>query len=448
MREVDVVIVGAGLAGLTAAAILEAAGRSVLVLEARDRVGGRVSNQPIDGNHVVEMGGQWLGPGQDRMYKLVSDLGLETFPTYDVGDAVATIGRRTYRFKGDLPFMNPVVLADLARAVLSLERRAKKIDLDSPWQGPGAARHDSQTTDTWLRRNTLTNRARLLLSLYLRAIFAAEPQSVSMLHTLFYVKSGLGLDNLARFSGGAQQDRVVGGTERIATGIAQRLSAPVQLSCPVRAIEHTAASVTAVHDQGVVHASHAIVAIPPALASRIAYRPALPGQRDQLTQRVPQGSVVKINVVYPSPFWREEGLKGQAADPAGLVSFTTDNSPPSGDVGVIAAFIEGREAHFFASAGADERRTLVVDELVRHFGERARHPIEYHERDWSQEEWTRGCYGAHFGPGVWTQLGIWLRQPVGRIHWAGAETSPEWNGYMEGAVRSGERAARETLAAE
>ncbi|HVF11847.1 MAG TPA: FAD-dependent oxidoreductase [Actinomycetota bacterium] len=443
--EVDVAIVGAGLAGLAAATAVAKAGRSVLVLEARDRVGGRVHNQDIGDGRVVEMGGQWLGPGQDQMYLLAKDLGVETFPTHDDGDVLAWIGRKRYRFKGDLPLMNPLVIADLVQAVAALERQAKRVPLDKPWEAKRARAWDSQTTETWLRRRVRTDRARELLHLYLSAVFAAEPANLSMLHTLFYIHSGEGFDNLIRFRGGAQQDRIVGGSQTIALLLADRLGDVVFLESPIRRIEQTPSKVVVHSDALSVEAQRAIVAIPPTLAGRITYDPPLPPGRDQLTQRVPQGSVVKVNAVYESPFWRNEGLRGQAADPSALVGFTADNSPPDGDVGVLVGFIEGRHAQNYSREDPSNRRKLVLDDLARYFGPQAATPLEYHERDWSAEEWTRGCYGGHFAPGVWSQYGHALRESIGRIHWAGTETSSEWNGYMEGAVRSGQRAASEVL---
>ena len=445
VREADVVIVGAGLAGLTAATELTRAGRSVVVLEGRDRVGGRVHNQRIGQGHVVEMGGQWIGPGQDRMYGLAAELGVATFPTYDDGDVLAWIGARRYRFKGDLPVMNPLVIADLAQAVAALERQAKRIPLDEPWGADDASVWDSQTTETWLRRRVYTRKARQLLRLYLSAVFAADPINISLLHTLFYIRSGGGLDNLVRFKGGAQQDRIEGGSQQIALKMAERLDGVIELSSPVRSIRQTDSLVSVRTDGRSVDAGRVIVAIPPTLAGRIVYDPPLPPDRDQLTQRVPQGSVVKVNAVYDSPFWRDEGLRGQAADTSALVSFTADNSPADGSLGVLVAFIEGIHAQRYSREDPIVRQRLVLEDLERYFGPRAGAPSEYFERDWSAEEFTRGCYGAHFSTGVWTQYGHALREPVGRIVWAGTETSDEWNGYMEGAVRSGARAAQVVL---
>jgi monoamine oxidase len=444
-READVCIVGAGFAGLVAARDLVAAGRSVVVLEARDRVGGRVLNYDLGDGKVIEVGGQWVGPTQDRMYALAGQLGIETFPTHESGESLATIEGKRYRFTGDVPRMNPVAMADLAQAVLRLDRLARRIPLEEPWRAPGATRWDSETLETWLRRNVRTHRVRSLLHLFMTTIFATEPATFSLLHGLFYVHSGTSFDVLTRFSGGAQQDRFVGGSQLVAIRLADALGEAVVLGSPVRRVEQTKGGVAVESDRVIVRARRAIVAIPPALAGRITYDPILPGARDQLTQRLPQGSVIKAQAIYDEPFWRGEGLSGIAADSDSPVSVTVDNSPMEGSPGVLVGFIEGDHARRLGRLEPDHRRRIVLESLGQSFGPRAASPRDYIELDWSEEEWTRGCYGAHFPPGVWTRYGPALRQPVGLIHWAGTETSSVWNGYMDGAVRSGDRSAAEVL---
>jgi len=447
VREMDVVIVGAGFAGLTAARRIAGAGRSVVVVEARDRVGGRTLNQEIGQGDVVEMGGQWVGPTQDRVYALASELGIRTFPTFDEGDELAFVEGKRYRYSGEMPRMNPFALADFAQAVMRLDRLARSVPLEAPWEGPRASEWDSQTFESWLRRTVKTSRARSMLRAYFGGILAAEPASYSLLHALFYVHSATDFETMASISGGAQQDRIEGGSQLLAIRLAEQLGRMVELEAPVRRITQDRSSVVVATDRLTVRGRRAIVAIPPALAARLAYEPPLPGYRDQLTQRVPQGSIIKAEVVYTEPFWRGQGLKGFAFATDGPVIASFDNSPPGGSPGVLAAFVKGDQARRLARLDPVERRREVVGSLVRFFGERAGSPEAYHEFDWSAEEWTRGCYGGHFPPGVWTQYGPALRQPVGRIHWAGTETSTVWNGYMEGAVRSGERAAGEVLAA-
>jgi monoamine oxidase len=448
LEQTEVIVVGAGLAGLIAARELTSAGIDVTVLEARDRVGGRVMNFSLspsggDGN-VVEAGGQWIGPGQERMYQLAKELDVDTFPTYDDGETVTILKGRRQRFAGDLPKLNPVVLADLGQGVFRLERLAKRIPLSSPWAATRAERLDGQTLETWIRRNLRTKTARSILSLFLSSVFAAEPANLSLLYGLHYIHSGNSFDTLVRTSGGAQQDRMVGGSHVLPQRLAERLDR-IRLNSPVRRITHTADGTTVETDTGRIAARRVIVAVAPALAARIDYEPALPAGRDQLTQRMPQGSVIKVHAVYDSPWWRTDGLSGQTGSPDLPVSITFDNTPPGGAPGIITGFVEGARAVEFGALDDGERRRIAIDCLVRYFGPRAANPQEFLELDWSKEVWTRGCYGAHMPPGVLTQFGRYLRQPVGPLHWAGTETSPEWTGYMEGAVASGERAASEVL---
>jgi monoamine oxidase len=447
--DVDVVVVGAGIAGLTAARDLVAAGRSALVLEARDRVGGRVHGRTlIDGATVVEAGGQWIGPGQHRMERLTRELGLETFRTYNEGEHLLRFGAHQARYRGTIPRLGPVVLADMGQAQSRFDRLARRVPLDAPWAADRAADWDAMTFETWIRRNARTEKARNLLRLYSAAVFAAEPRDFSLLHALFYTHSGGGVDTLAGTADGAQQDRFVGGSQLVPEGLTALLPDDVvRLGAAVRRIEQRADAVTVLADSVLATARHVIVAIPPTLAGRIAYAPALPGARDQLTQRVPMGSVIKTNVVYDEPFWRADGLTGQATGDEGPVKIVFDNSPPDGSPGILLAFLEGEHARRLNRVPAAERRAAVVGSLVRFFGPRAERVVDYVELDWAEEEWTRGCYGAHLPCGVWSEYGPALRQPVGRVHWAGTETATVWNGYMDGAVQSGERAAREVLVA-
>jgi monoamine oxidase len=445
-HEVDLVIVGAGLAGLAAARTAVAAGSSVHVVEARDRVGGRVLNEDIGGGHVVEVGGQWIGPTQDRLAAVARELGVETFPTHTHGDNVIEYAGSLRGYTGTIPRINPLVLLDVERAQRRLNRLARSVPLDSPWEAPGAAKLDGQTAASWLRRNVATPAGRMLLELGIEAVWGVEPEDVSLLHILFYIHSAGSLDLLFDTEGGAQQDRFVGGSQLVPIRMAEQLGAErLSLGSPVRAIRQGDDGVTVEGDGVAVRATRAIVAVAPALASRIAYAPPLPGYRDQLTQRMPLGTIVKCNAIYDEPFWRLEGLSGQATSDTGPVKLTYDNSPPGGSPGVLLGFLDGRAARELGRVPAEQRRAAVLDCFARLFGPRAARPDAYVERLWAEEEWTRGCYGCYMPPGVWTGYGPALREPIGRMHWAGAEYATVWNGYMEGAVRSGEATANEAL---
>lgn len=465
--EADVAIVGAGLAGLVAARRLLAAGTEPVVLEARDRVGGRLLNEEIGGGKVVEVGGQWIGPTQERIAALAAELGVETFPTHDEGRHLIEIGGRLASYSGPITDASPRLVRDLSRAISPLalidfeqargrlDRMARSVPLEQPWLAPKALEWDGQTFATWVRRSTRTAAARTLFELATEAVWAAEPSDVSLLHVLFYTRSGGGFNTLLGTEGGAQQDRFHGGSQRLALLMAEELGeGRVRLASPVRRIEHGTAGI-ALHADGAagkadgltVRARRAIVAVPPTLAGRIAYDPPLPARRDQLTQRMPQGTVIKTMAIYERPFWREDGLSGQAAGGGGAARVVFDNSPPDGSPGVLLGFLEGRLARQWGARPAAERREAILAGHARLFGARAARPERFIERVWAEEEWTRGCYGCLMTTGGWTEYGRALRAPIGPVHWAGAETATVWNGYMDGALQSGERAAAEVVAA-
>jgi monoamine oxidase len=453
--DVDVIVLGAGLAGLVTARHLVAAGHEVLVLEARDRVGGRLEHGELTDGTPVELGGQWIGPTQDRMAELVDELGLASFPAHNDGEVLLLLGGRRARMashRGAIPPLSPFVLADLAQAQARLERLARQVPLDAPWEAPRARVHDARTFESWIRSNVHTRLGREYFRLLTEAVFAAEPRDLSLLHALFYVHAGGDLDTLINTDRGAQERRIVGGSARIAEELARQLGDRVRLGSPARAIAQRSSG----DDGGVevevaggerIAACRVVVTLPPTLAGRLVYEPALPPWRDQLVQRLPAGSVSKCFAVYDDPFWRDEGCNGTSIADVGPVKLTFDNSPPGGRPGVLLGFTEGDDARRMSRLTPAERRDAVLACFVRAFGPRAAEPREYLERDWAAEPYTRGCYGAHFTPGTWTTFGPALREPVGAIHWAGAETATVWNGYMEGAVRSADRVAAEVLTA-
>jgi len=443
---VDVAVVGAGLAGLVAARDLLDAGLSVLVLEARNRVGGRTLDHKLENGAVVEVGAQWVGPTQDHVLALAEELSIGLFPTYVKGDHFLAVDGTVKRYAGDDFDLPGEALADVGETWQRLEEMASSIPLDKPWRAANAGTWDAQTLETWLVANAKTETGLGYWRTLVPALFSAEAAEMSLLHFLFYCRSGGTIDRLVFTSGGAQESRLVGGSQQIALRLADRLGDVVRLSSPVGAIRQDNRGVEVTHDGVVVKAGRAIVALPPTLAGRIRYSPALPPLRDQLTQQVPMGYVTKVQIAYPEPFWRAEGLSGSVFSLDDEVSFIFDNSPPDLSCGVLLGLLEGGNARLAGKLPPEERKELILSRFAKFFGPRAAEPDEYVEKDWAAEEWSRGCYGGRFGPGVWTGYGEALREPVGRIHWAGTETAEVWNGYMDGAVRSGGRAAREVLA--
>ncbi|MDT4910328.1 MAG: monoamine oxidase [Pseudonocardiales bacterium] len=455
----DVAIVGAGLAGLTAARRLVAAGHSVIVLEARNRVGGRVLNHSIGAGQVAEAGGEFVGPTQDRVVALGQAVGVGIFDAYDTGNNIYKNGLITLQYSdtgvlGTAP-PDPLLIVDILKLSQQIDLMATEVPVAAPWTTPNAAQYDSMTLETWVRANSVNGDGIVtLLAAFTQALFGAEPRDVSFLYTLAYVAAAGNastpgtLERLFNVRNGAQQSRFVGGSQQVPLRVAAALGSRVHLSTPVRRITQTATGVTVTSDQLTVQAKRVVVAVAPPLAARITYAPLLPAARDMLTQRMPMGALMKAEAVYPTPFWRSQGLTGQFLTTSGPVGYAFDNSPQDGSKGVLAGFVGGAQNVALGPLPAAQRRAAVLQQYAAIFGDnRFLSPIDYFDLDWTVEEWSRGGPTALFGPGALLAYGHALREPVGRIHWAGTETSDYWQGYMDGAVRSGERVATEVSTA-
>src|SRR3954468_4059577 len=460
-RKADVIVVGAGLAGLQAARKVREGGKSVLVMEAQRRVGGRTLNEDIGGGQVADMGGTFIGPTQDHIAAVVKELGIPTFPTYNTGDNVyiRSDGRRE-TFASNTPVFgtapsDPEIAADIIAAVAQLDSMASELDVKQPWAHPNAALWDSQTLDSWIRQNTTGNKQFLdLVSAACEPIFGAEPREVSLLFVLFYIASSGNEQNVGTFErnfntqGGGQETRIDGGAQLISIKMAQQLGKRVIKNAPVRRIDQGRFGVRVWTDKYYVQGKRVIVAMPPATAGRIVYHGGMTDLRDQLMQRIPQGTLRKFDAVYDKPFWRDKNLSGQCISNIGPVKASFDVSPKDGNPGVVLGFIGGTEARVWTPRSADDRKKAVLDQLQGFFDDaQAQNVKAVYEKDWVADRWAIGCPVGVLPPGTLVDFGPALRDPVGKIHWAGTETSDYWCGYMDGAVRSGERAAAEVLAA-
>lgn len=445
----DVVIIGAGFAGLSAARSLHERGiDNIRVLEARDRVGGRTKAGKIAGLDI-DLGGMWLGPTQTRLAQLAEQYQVRTYPTYLEGKAVVRLDGKTHF--GVRESIDGLFGWRDAMSYVSASRKFRKlvaqIDCTAPWNHPDAQALDTLTVEQWLIQNVKSRRLKQLYRLLCYSLFCAESSQISMLFFLHYIKSGDGFDVIVSAdSGGAQNYLFHGGVHQIAGKMAEELADTLTLNAPVHKIDWSETGARIHTGDATYAARQAIVCVPPPLLPKIAFEPALPQPKMALHAKLAMGSAIKYWVVYERPFWRERGFNGSVLRDDAPCSPCYDVSPPEQDKGVIAGFFDGDHALHHGDHGPDARRDIVLAMLAEHFGEQALDPIDYVDADWTAETWSGGCYGAYAAPGIYARYGEWLRRPIGTLSWAGTETSPRWTGYIDGAIRSGERAAEEVAA--
>lgn len=441
--EFDVIVVGGGLSGLAAARLLRREDLSVAVLEARERLGGRTCTVEVDGQSI-DVGGQWVGPGQDRVLALIEELGVEIYPQHHAGASTVEIDGQLTRYKGFLPRVGAKALFDLGRAVFKLERGASRTS-DEPWSDHGASALDEMSVMDWIAKTTPSRNAREVMRVACNAILAEEPEKVSWLHYLFYASAAGGFTPLAEVKGGAQQDRLAGGAQQLSEGLAKLANAEVFLSQPVERVTRTDDGVEVATSHATFRGRFAVLALAPPMCAGIAFEPPLPAKRQRLHDELMMGSVCKCVVGYERPFWRDEGISGEGLSNGTWARLFFDATPNGSSGGAMVAFVFSDAAKEFGKKPESERKQLIVEDLRRLFGEQATEPNWYVDKDWTAEEYSGGCYTALFSPGQLTELGPALREPCGRLHFAGCETATHWTGYMDGAIEAGERAADEVL---
>jgi monoamine oxidase len=436
-RKVDVVIVGASLSGLAAAHRLVSQGASVAVLEARDRVGGRTWTVQRKGT-FIDIGAQFIGPTQTRITAVAKAMGVKSFKPFKSGENLFDFQGKVSRWT-TVPPLRQQALFEYAAAQHALEQMSEQVPADAPYDAPSAKAWDWQTFQSWLDENVASPGARTLLKLEFYGN-AVQPGEASLLTSLRGMQT-------SPHSEQPETSRFVGGAQQISERLAARLGSRVFLSAAVRSLKHSGGSVVVDSAAGRFEGERAIVALAPTLALRIAYDPPLPMLRDGWTQHVAQGSVIKCQAIYRTPFWRQQGLSGHAIsnEPPLFLTFDNGPPPPADRPGVLLGFVMPGTTRHLAQRRAAARRQIVLQAFARLFGSQALTPIDYVEGNWSTEPWTRGCYGGVPAPGAWVGFGRAYRAPVGRIHWAATETALRWPGYMDGAVGAGEAAADQVL---
>ncbi len=441
----DVVVIGAGAAGLTAANDLRTAGLSVAVLEARDRVGGRLWTDTIEGA-MLEIGGQWISPDQQALIDTVAELGLSTFSRYREGDSVYVGPDGTVtRFTGDVFPVAPATAAEIERITADLDAMVAEIDPDRPWAHPKAAEWDTISWDGWLRSQTDDDEAVRNLAFATGSAMLTKPtHAFSLLQSLLMAASAGSYSHLvdADF---ILDKRVVGGLQQVPLLLAERLGEDVLLDQPVRTLTWDENGVVAEAASVTVRARRAILALAPVLYPRISFVPPLPRLQQQMHQHISMGFVIKVHAVYDRPFWREQGLSGTAFSPYELSHEAYDNTNHGDERGTLVGFVSDRNADDLFRLDAAERKERILESLSHYYGPEAKSPIVYYESDWGSEEWTRGAYAASFDLGGLHRYGADLRTAIGPIHLACSDMAGAGYQHVDGAIRMGHRAASEIL---
>jgi monoamine oxidase len=433
--------VGAGLSGLSAARRLRQGGATVVVLEARDRAGGKMHTAEV-GGCPVDLGAHWVGPKQRRILALAEELGIAVHEQYLDGEHLLNVGGKHHSYRGNIPRGSALGMLEAGLGMARVEVRRRLVDRDEPWRSRGAARLDSYTLGHWID-GLRSREARAFFELTARTVFGAEPSELSFLFFLWYAQSAGGMFQLTDFAGGAQDSHLEGGSQQVCDRIAAELGDAVVLSSPVSSIVTDGNGAVVTSAARTVRAGRVIVAVSPVVAARIEFEPALTPPREALSQRMPMGAYMKGIGVYERAWWRDRGLSGLAFADRGPVQFTVDVSPPGGEPGILAGFVTGAPARAMGRLAPGERREAVLSAMAAALAPEAADPVAYRDFNWLEERWSRGGPVGLMGPGTLTTLGPVLREPAGPVHWAGTDTAREWNGYMEGAIEAGERAAAE-----
>jgi monoamine oxidase len=441
----DIVIIGAGLSGLNAAQILAKAGKKILVLEAQDRVGGRTWSQPIGENDFIDLGGQWIGKGHEQMYKLVAEAGLQTFPTRTSGKNIIRLNGTNDLFKGETPPLGLFTLLAAQKALGHFDKAAATISLEKPWLTNNAHDMDMQSLGNWIDETISNKKARTLIKRMAEGELCQNAEDVSLLQALSSAKATGSFKQAEKVEDGALRDRIMGGAQGVCNFLHNQLRGAVKLNCPVSFVHQVENHMLIGNDNFSVKTKKVIITAPLPVVKNIKFSPELPSEKQILIHSMEMGTVIKTHAVYTTPFWKDKGLSGASICLDEAVELSVDNSIPGSDKGIITSLIHADRAKSLLKLSEQDRKELVLNAYVNLFGEKALTPTLYIDYSFTNNPWIGGAYSGYFKNGIYSQYGAHLAKPTGNIHWAGTETSILFKGFMEGAVLSGERAAKEIL---
>ncbi len=441
-----VLIIGGGFSGIAAAKKLHESGVSFRVLEARERLGGRVFTKTISEDLYLDFGGQWIGPTQDRMYELCKEYGIEYFETYNQGKNILDLRGKIKTYSGVIPKIDLLSLINLDWLIRKLERLARQIDLNSPWSHPKAGEFDSLSLVDFLKKNSKTDPCFQVIRLGCETIFACDLHELSLLHALFYIKSGTSLDCLINIKNGAQQHRIKGGMQTIVDRMAKDFSEHISFNSSVQKIEKTDSGIL-VHSESAYYSCQKVIfAVPPPLLDEIEIIPELSQEKKKLLKNYPMGQVGKCFMIYKKPFWRKSGFSGQAvSDENSPFQTLFDCSPADGKYGILMGFAIGNRAKIHFGLSKENRESRMKSLLVSYFGSEASSSIRYEDFTMTDEVWSRGCFAALMPTGAWTNFQDTYRKSEDPFYFAGTEAATRWHGYIEGAVLAGEGSASEVI---
>lgn len=440
--DVDVAIVGAGFAGLCAAERLVDMGFSVVVVEGRDRVGGRALTGEIAGT-TVDYGATWVSRKHTAIRDLATRMGCTVTSQFNSGKNVLWLGGRRRTYEGTIPKISLPALVDMARIQMALNKLMSTIDVHAAWESPDAHSLDRVSFGEWLDRKHALSSTRALMTIVSKVQWGCKPSEVSLLHALRYITAAGGIDHMLDVQDGQQQERITEGCQEITRRLADQLGERVKVGTPVRRIEQKDGYVTLHTDSTSITANYALVTTAPSHRADIEFEPALPEKTAGLTRTWPLGVLSKAFVAYERPFWRDQGHSGEALRDSGTVFITFDVSPGGDGPGILMTFCDPTTYDGFTP---EHRRERVVRELVELYGEDAAAPIDFIDHCWGEEEFAPGGPNPAVPPHAATSYGGALTEPHGRVYWAGTETAGEWAGTMNGAVLTGQRVASQIAA--